>query len=255
MDFGAAVLFALFAWWFGTGAVLYLDRPTPSRRGPATFYLTFMVGIAGVVGIITTAEYASEWGAYLSFVSALVVWGSHELSFLTGWITGPRRVPCPPGVEGWRRFALATEVVIHHEIALAVTLLLVFVGTWSAPNQVGTGTFIVLWVMRVSAKLNIFLGVRNLTEEFIPAHLGYMKSYFRRRNYNPLMPISVTAAVGTACLTVQGGLSSAANEEMVAAGLIATLLALAALEHVLLMLPVPDQLLWKWALRGSSAES
>ena len=26
----------------------------------------------------------------------------------------------------------------------------------------------VLWVMRVSAKLNVFLGVPNLTEEFLP---------------------------------------------------------------------------------------
>jgi putative photosynthetic complex assembly protein 2 len=42
------------------------------------------------------------------------------------------------------------------------------------PNQVGTGTFAVLWVMRISAKLNLFLGVRNLSEELLPPHLAYL---------------------------------------------------------------------------------
>ena len=40
--------------------------------------------------------------------------------------------------------------------------------TWGGANQVGTWTFLVLWVMRLSAKLNVFLGVPNLTER-VPA--------------------------------------------------------------------------------------
>ena len=28
--------------------------------------------------------------------------------------------------------------------------------------------------MRTSAKLNLFLGVRNLSEEFLPPHLAYL---------------------------------------------------------------------------------
>ena len=34
--------------------------------------------------------------------------------------------------------------------------------------------------MRQSAKLNVFLGVRNLSEEFLPQHLHYLQSYFTR---------------------------------------------------------------------------
>ena len=36
------------------------------------------------------------------------------------------------------------------------------------PNQVATWTFALLWVMRLSAKFNLFLGVRNRGEEFGP---------------------------------------------------------------------------------------
>ena len=48
--------------------------------------------------------------------------------------------------------------------------------------------------MRESAKLNLFLGVRNLSEEFLPAHLAYLQSYFRRRSMNMLFPFSVTVS-------------------------------------------------------------
>ena len=33
--------------------------------------------------------------------------------------------------------------------------------------------------MRQSAKLNLFLGVRNLGVEFLPQHLRYLQSFFR----------------------------------------------------------------------------
>lgn len=48
--------------------------------------------------------------------------------------------------------------------------------------------------MRTSAKVNLFLGARNLSEEFLPPHLRYMESFFRRRAVNLLFPVSVTVA-------------------------------------------------------------
>ena len=64
---------------------------------------------------------------------------------------------------------------------------------WHAANQFGTWTFLSLWGMRLSAKLNVFLGVRNLGEKFLPAHISYLTSYMRRRPMNWLVSaLSVT---------------------------------------------------------------
>jgi putative photosynthetic complex assembly protein 2 len=246
-----AALFALFAWWFSTGAILYVDR-LPARTFRWSFLSATALLTVALHGLLRSASDTSAFGAYMAFTCALVVWGWHELTFLMGWVTGPRKTPCPPTARGWRRFWLATEVILHHELALAATVVLIAVLTWGQPNQVGTWTFGVLWVMRISAKLNIFLGVRNLTEEFIPAHLAYMTSYFKKASYNPLMPISLVGAAGTTYLLVQGGLADGSAAGTAGAVLVATLLGLAVLEHALLMLPIPDAVLWKWALRPTS---
>lgn len=245
--------FAIFAWWFGTGAVLYIDRCPPSTH-PRSLAVASTLGFLALAGLAVSAKEATPLAAYVGFLSALILWGWHELTFLMGWVTGPRRHPCPPEATGWRRFRLATEVVIHHELALFATLLLVAALTWGAPNRAGLWTFLVLWTMRISAKLNIFLGVRNLTEEFIPSHLDYMTTYFRRATYNPLMPISLTASLGTVWLLALEGLGGDLSvHRSVETALVGTLLGLAALEHLFLMLPVPDALLWRWALREDPA--
>ena len=38
--------------------------------------------------------------------------------------------------------------------------------------------------MRQSAKLNVFLGVRNLNADFLPDHLKYLQTYFVRAPMN-----------------------------------------------------------------------
>ena len=67
-----------------------------------------------------------------------------------------------------RRFINATQTVIYHEVAILATVAAIVALTWGAPNQFGTLTFIILWLARLSAKLNVYLGVPNLTEEFLP---------------------------------------------------------------------------------------
>ena len=108
----------------------------------------------------------------------IALWGWHELAFLLGRVTGPRRGPCPPGLEGWARFRAATEAVIHHELALAATMAAVVALSWNASNQVAVWTFAVLWLMRLSAKFDVFLGVQNLSQDFVPPHLKTSRATF-----------------------------------------------------------------------------
>ncbi len=243
-----AALFVVVAWWASTGVVLWADG-LPRSTHRLTLGAATALALGGLFGLWWSSGLETSAGAYVAFSSALVLWGWHELTFLLGVVTGPRKTACPPGVTGWRRFRYAAAVVIHHELALALTLAAVLALTWGAPNQVGARTFLVLWVMRLSAKLNVFLGVRNLTEKFIPEHLRYMLSYFRRARWNPLMPVSLLAAGAVFVWLVLQPLT-------VGKALVATILGLAVLEHLFLAFPVPDAVLWRWALRrdaGSEA--
>jgi putative photosynthetic complex assembly protein 2 len=250
-----AALFVLGVWWLSTGVVLGMVwlRASTFRASMALFSV---LALAGIAGLLWSSQQPTSTGAYVAFSSALAVWGWHELAFLLGIVTGPRKVPCPPEARGWRRFAYATATVIHHEVAMALTLVGVIALTWGSPNQVGTWTFLVMWIMRLSAKFNVFLGVRNLSEEFIPDHLRYLPSYFRRARMNPLMPFSILGASAVTAVLAADALSLEATPfVLVGHTLVATILALAVVEHVFLALPVPDALLWRWAIRARPVPS
>jgi len=254
-DLALAALFVLAVWWASTGLVLklvWLERRTFRYSVVALGVLA----LAALGGLLWSRGLETTTSAYVAFGCALAVWAFHELTFLLGIVTGPRKLPCPPDARGWRRFVLATEVVIHHEVALAGTLAAIVALTWDQPNQVGTGTFLVLWVMRLSAKLNVFLGVRNLTEQFVPDHLRYMLGYFRRARMNALMPVSIVAGSVVVLRLAAGSVAEGATPfAVVGRTLLATLLGLAVLEHLFLAIPLPDALLWRWAIRTKRMEA
>jgi len=144
--------------------------------------------------------------------------------------------------------------ILHHELALIVLGTAILALTWGQPNQLALWTFGVLWLMRLSAKLNVFLGVRNLNKQFLPDHLHYMGSYFRQRPSNALFPVSVAAI--TALTTVAW--HSAATLPLPAFDVttysfVAMLLSLALLEHWFMVLPLPSEKLWNWGMRSRQA--
>ena len=178
-----------------------------------------------------------------------MIWGWLEMTFLTGIFTGPRTTACGHTCRGWRRFAHATEAIIHHELAIAAMAAAVFATTYGAENRFGAWTFLVLWIMRLSAKLNLFLGVRNANAEFLPERLRYLSTFFAARPMNALFPFSALFGTGVTVLFVQAALSPLATAGEVAGyALLATLMGLAVVEHFLLMLPLRSSALWQWGL-------
>lgn len=247
-EHGWPAIFVLFVWWFSTGAVLYLDG-LPRRSHRWSLLAATVVLAAALVGLRATADQTSLTAAYCAFACALLVWGWQELAFLTGTLTGTWRQPAPPGTTGWARAYYAAAAIIHHELGLVAAGAAVFALTWDQPNQVGAWTFAVLWVMRLSAKLNLFLGVRNLGESFLPDHLAYLGSFLRKRSMNLLFPVSVTLATITATLILAAAAGPQASPAQ-AAGLtmVGVLLALAVLEHWFMVIPLPTEALWRWGL-------
>lgn len=255
LQIGSPIAYTLFLWWFSTGLILYLDGlPRSSFRwslGAATVVLGF-----ALVGLHRSGADATVGGAYLAFSCALMVWGWLEMSFLMGVLTGPRRTPCPPGSRGWQRTRYAIEAILHHELALIAGFVLVTALTFGAENKVGFWTYVILWTLRQSAKLNVFLGVRNLSEEFLPDHLRYLQTYFTRKPMNALFPVVVSVAMVASVLLWRGALSDQASD-FEAAGLsfLATLMTLAVIEHWFLVLPFPADALWRWGLKSRQRES
>jgi putative photosynthetic complex assembly protein 2 len=246
------LVFAFLMWFAGTAAIVWLD----SR--PRATYATSLT-LAGLVAIAATAlvwnirDDASAPGAYVGFAAAIVVWGWHEMSFLMGKVAGPNRAECPADATGWRRFSAATATVIHHELAIAATAIVLFAVTWGAPNQAAPLTFLLLFVFRLSAKFNLYLGVPNLSDEVFPEHLAYLKSYFRKARCNALFPFSIVLGSALTAWAWMAAQAAPAGSGMAASGtLLAGLAALGVVEHLFLVLPLRDAKMWQWASSSST---
>jgi putative photosynthetic complex assembly protein 2 len=129
--------------------------------------------------MIATADSTTAVSAYLAFFSALALWAWHETTFLIGLVTGPRRVAAGEAPREKTRFRAAFLTVRDHEIALFATVLGLLWLMSGAANTTGLLTFCLLWVMRISTKLNIYLGARHAISDMLPDRLSYLKSYFR----------------------------------------------------------------------------
>ena len=250
-----AAAFAIFIWWFSTGLVLLLNRLSRKGVRASQALSTLLLGGA-LYGIDHTASQTNLASAYCAFTSALLAWGWNELSFLTGWITGPRKTAIPRDLTGWPRFTESVRAILWHELGIAVVGGAIIALTWGQSNQIGTSTFLVLWLLRTSAKLNLFWGVRNLSEQFLPGHLAYLESFFRRRAMNAFWPVSVAAAcAGLAWLVLRALDPSATTPQAVGLTLVSTLLTMAIVEHLMLVLPMDTTALWRWALQAKPSNT
>ncbi len=230
-EHGLPLLYVAMLWFAGTALVVALDRRALALAG------TSVVALLSLGALVMLRDSASVHAAYGSFAAAFGLWAWHELSFLSGVIAGPSRAPCPLGLSAWARFKASAATVIHHEIALALTLALLLAISWGHANATGSYAFAILFAMRLSTKLNIFLGVPNFTPDLLPAQLAYLKTHFRTARFNALMPFSLAGA------TALTGALWAANQPLLGA-----LALLGLVEHLFLILPFRDGALWRWAM-------
>lgn len=252
--YGAPILVTLLIWWASTGIILYLDG-LPRRTfgwslaGATTLLLIAFWGIAATRGETSVAS------AYCAFCCGLMVWAWQLVSYYMGFITGPNQSPCPAHLQGWPRFAAAVKTSLYHEIAIIFCAMALAALTWDQPNRIGLWTFVVLWWMHTSAKLNLFFGAPNLSEEFLPAHLRFLVTYMRRRPMNLFFPISVTASTIVTVTITQQALAATTPFQLVGYVILATLMALAVLEHWFLVAPLHANALWSWGIKDATTGS
>lgn len=253
-----AALSALFLWWFSTGVILLTVRHADNtERYKLITFLTlpiFVIGfviifattdIRGVKSVILPNQIASS---YAAFLGALAIWGWIELAFLLGVVTGPNRSDCPEKIKEWERFIRAWGTIAYHEILLVICLLILGFFAATADNPFGFWTFAILFFARISAKLNLFLGVNKINTEFLPRPLSHLPSHFRNARMNWLFPVSVSLLTFAVACWLERIHAATTPAEVVGFSLLAALTALALLEHWLMVLPLPDEKLWRWML-------
>lgn len=241
-----AIPYVVFVWWFSTGAVLALVGL--AARHPVAFkWGTAAAFVAALSGVAVSSQAAEDASAYCAFTCAILLWGTVEMSLLAGWITGPRPEPCPRDCTPASRVGFALQAIAYHELALIATAGLVFAVTSGAPNRLSWWTFAALLMLRQSAKINLFLGVRTLNDELLPQQVRFMRSYFAKKSINPLFPFSIAAATAATALVAAAALGAKSSFDGVALSLLASLIALGLLEHGFMALPMPVINMWRWS--------
>jgi putative photosynthetic complex assembly protein 2 len=209
-----------------------------------------MITVA-LCGLSVTAGDTSIGAAYMAFSCIIFLWGAQEIAFLSGWVTGPRPEPCPPGAKGLLRLGYALQAIIYHEVCLLCCGAIVAVLTLNAENKVGLWTYVALWVLRQSAKINLFLGVPVTNDELMPDAVQFLKTYFARKPVSAFFPLSVTLATAVLVVMIQRIVEVAtAPFEVVGLTLVSTLFALGVVEHWFMLLPLPAITLWSWGMRA-----
>jgi len=252
-----AALFALFVWWFSTGAILMAVKRSDRVGGNAHRVATILgvpAFLLGWFGLNASLGDPSTMSAYIGFLSALAIWGWIELAFLSGIITGPNKTDCPEGLIGWERFLRAWGTIAHSEAALVASLIVIGTLSWNAPNDLGLWTFALLFAARISAKLNVFLGVPNINVEFLPNPMKHLASHFKVSKMSWFFPVGVTLLSVAFAIWLERAIGAPAGSgERVGYALLATLTGLALVEHWVMVLPIPDAKLWRFLVKFSES--
>jgi putative photosynthetic complex assembly protein 2 len=243
-------LFGLAVWWASTVLIIFLDG-LPRKTFKWSMLGATAVMAAALYGIAWSASRATPLGAYVAFACGVLAWGWQEMGFYMGVVTGPRKAQCPEGCGGFRHFVHAVQTSLWHELAIVASALIVVAICWKQPNQIGMWSFLVLWWMHQSAKLNVFFGVRNLNEEFLPEHLNFLKGFLTKKPMNNFFPVSVTiSTVITWAILARAFAPGATPFQQAGLTFIGAFMALAVLEHWMLVLPMPAGALWAPGLKS-----
>lgn len=244
------LVFAALFWWFSTGAILWLiGLPRHTFKWTALGATVILGG--ATVALLGLRNETGVSAAYAGFAVGIILWAWHEVMFLLGFISGPRKSPCPPDLKTWPRFLVSSQTVIHHELAITIHAVLILIMSWGALNAIAAWTFFLLWGMRISSKLIVFFGAPNISDTFLPPHLDYLKTYFQKRAAGVFFLVAITVVTSAAAAIIyQATIVPYGSFQFIGFVLIAALAVLAVFEHWALVLPLPDATLWNWAVRN-----
>ena len=246
LDLAQAFGMTLAFWWLATGLVIAAQRDLPTRvlAGVASGALALL----GLALLARSRTDATPAGARQGLAGAGLLWAWVAVSLYAGWLVGPApRAPVspPPNLPAaWD----AVHALLWHEVGSLLALGLAWALVRAGPNRTGFHALLAFWGTTQLAKLNVFAGVANPGERFLPEWLGFVRWYFGPTRNSPLLPLTVAVL---ACAAVWLARRAARADDAFArwaGAALACLLALGAVEHVFLAVRW-DSPLWDVFLR------
>lgn len=219
-------------WWLTTGLLLVAQRSVATR----VLALAVATGLAAVGArwIAASRDDLTPHGVTRSFFGGALLWFWVATLLYGGWIVGTSDAVPPADIS---RAALAVEAIaatLYNDLlGLAVIAGALYLAR-GGQNRAGAWTVVTFWCSHQVAKLNVFAGVVHPGAEFLPPYLRHLERYFGPPSNSPLLGVSVVVLFAIAAVLALRSWRGPVAWRRRQCALLAALIALAALEHVLL---------------------
>lgn len=253
---GAGVL----AFWYGaTGMLLAFERSAATRL--LALGVAVLAAGAGVGCTLAARRGTGSAAAARAVLGGALLWLSVSTAFYGGWVVGPAPAsgaPAPLDAAQAPSIARAIEALTAtvYSSLLAAALLAVAVCV-ARPSRVASvasvagsssaaryapATFATLWAAHELAKLNVFVGVASPGAAYLPAYLAHLRRFFGPAHNSPLLAGTIVVLGATAALVGWRARRLAGDPaRRTGLALLASILALAALEHAMLGVRAPPR--------------
>jgi putative photosynthetic complex assembly protein 2 len=244
---GKGTLAVVGFWWLVTGVIVALQRNEWTKL--AAWTISTGVAIYAVYVIHAQRMERTPASARRTFLATTAIWMWINVGLYGGWIVGPGH---PASVAGEASIIRATEAIVsllYHELLCVLILAVTWLHVRRSPNRLAFAALATYWAVLQVAKLNIFFGVANPGARFLPPHLQFLLSYYGPPVNTDFLPFSFFAAVGVALVFWWNGWQAKDAFLRQSRALLAMLIALAAVEYLLLAVH-SDAPLWEVFLKA-----
>ncbi|MBC8086594.1 MAG: DUF3623 family protein [Phycisphaerae bacterium] len=228
---GTSLALVIGFWWAATGVTLAMQRSPLAST--ASLAISSVLAIAGVLLIVRTRNELTVQGARLAFLGSSLIWWWCSTLFYSGvGINISTNV-----VEGPRTWELAMQAIaatLRADLVGVFALVAVALIVRRQSNRLALWTLLAFWITLQTAKLNVFMGVRNSGADWLPVHLERLIQFFGPPVNSWLLPTTVIALSVWFVVVARKAQSARSSYAKHACAMIAFLVALAVLEHVFL---------------------
>ncbi len=244
---GKGTLAVVGFWWLVTGVIVALQRNEWTKL--AAWVVSTGVAIWAAYELHAQRSLRTASSARRTFLATTAIWMWINVGLYGGWIVGPGGEASVAGEPTLIRAAEAIVSLLWHELLCVLLLFVSWMHVRRSPNRLGFVALATYWAVLQVAKLNIFFGVANPGARFLPPHLQFLLSYYGPPENTGWLPVSFFTALGIALLFWWHGWQAKDSFLRQSRALLAMLIALAALEYLLLGVR-SDAPLWEVFLKA-----
>jgi putative photosynthetic complex assembly protein 2 len=244
---GKGTLAVVGFWWLVTGVIVALQRNEWTKL--AAWVISTGVAIWATYVIHEHRAVRTAASARRTFLASTAIWMWINVGLYGGWIVGPGGEAQLVGEPTLMRALEAILSLLWHELLCVLLLVVSWFHVRHSPNRLAFAALATYWAVLQVAKLNIFFGVANPGARFLPPHLQFLLSYYGPPENSGWLPVSFFTALGIALLFWWHGWQAKDSFLRQSRALLAMLIALAALEYLLLGVH-SDAPLWEVFLKA-----